>query len=463
MLNAEQNRELTQVAAGTAMGDLLREFWLPVLLRDEIAADDPPLRTRVLGEDLVAFACADGSVGLVSAYCAHRCAPLWFARNEADGLRCTYHGWKFDTGGRCLEMPNEPPAQRFEAKVRLDAYPTETRAGLVWAYMGTQSPPPPLPEFNWTDLPPGRLHVSRWLQHSNWVQGMEGEIDNSHVPFLHSALDPADNCVLMDGAAVSVFVTRDSTFAVPYPTLMVRRTDSGLLVGSRRELQGGEFHWRVNRWWPPSWSMVGNVTPPFNGRVWVPIDDDHTMTFSYVFHPERDLDDRELAYIASGHAFPPITEPGPYVLPDGYKIDIRTPAANIGNDYLVDRGGQSAGVSYTGIRGLNNQDRSVQEAMRAPAAGRQVVDRSSERLGSADVGAIAARRALLRYARDFRERGALPLVVGRPGAHRGRSLDVLARTADFDELIELHRPDLGEIVLAPAGGSAAGEREAGHS
>jgi phenylpropionate dioxygenase-like ring-hydroxylating dioxygenase large terminal subunit len=450
MLNAAQNRELTQVAAGTAMGDLLRQFWLPVLIDSELDTAGPPLRMRVLGEDLVAFKPPDGPVGLVSAYCAHRCAPLWFARNEPGGVRCTYHGWKFDQEGRCIEMPNEPPAQRFEAKVRLDAYPTRTIAGIVWAYLGPGDPPEP-PEFEWTSLPPAQVHVSRWLHESNWVQGMEGEIDNSHVPFLHAALGIEDDTTLLQGEQVGVFEARKSTFAVPYPTLMVRRTASGLLVGSRRQLETGEYHWRVTRWWPPSWSMVGNPHPPFNGRAWVPVDDSHTMTFSYTFHPERPLDDKELAYLASGVSFPPETRFGPYRLGDGYVIDAPVPVENRGNDYLVDRDKQRAGLSYTGIRGMNPQDRSVQDGMRPVEPGRRIVDRSKERLGSADVGIIAARRRLLEMARALEHGGELPRVVAEPGSYGGRSLDVLVDEGDFDRLIERYAGELGESAVPVTG------------
>jgi phenylpropionate dioxygenase-like ring-hydroxylating dioxygenase large terminal subunit len=456
MLNEQQNRELTEVAAGTPMGNLLREFWLPVVIQAELTPGGPPLRLRVLDEDLVAFRTPENDVGVVSAYCAHRCAPLWFGRSEEGGIRCTYHGWKYDKDGHCLEMPNEPPRQRFEAKVRLTAYPAAELAGMVWVYLGSQTPRPPLPAFEWAHLPPGQVHVSRWLHESNWVQGLEGEVDNSHVPFLHQALDSSDNSQLLDGERTSVFQIRESTFAVRHPQLVVRNTSSGLLIGSRRDLGDDGFHWRVTRWWPPSWVMIGNPTPPFNGRGYVPIDDNHTMVFSYTYHPDRPLDEDELRYVNSGLGFPPSTVAGPYTLLDGYVVDIPVPVENVSNDYLVNRVAQAAGTSFTGIRGMNPQDRSVQDAMRPVARGKRIVDRSREKLGTADVGIIASRRALLKMAKTFRTDGSRPLVVTDGTAYRGRSLDVVTSEGDFDGLIDAYAGFIGETTgkaALQAGGS----------
>src|SRR5579872_2353626 len=147
MLSHEDNAVLTQTDPGTPMGELFRRFWLPVMLSDELpGADCTPVRLRVLGEDLIAFRDTAGRVGIVDAYCPHRSAPMFFGRNEEGGLRCVYHGWKFDVSGQCTEMPNCWEGETFKEKVRIKAYPTEDRAGMIWAYMGPAEKKPPMPD-----------------------------------------------------------------------------------------------------------------------------------------------------------------------------------------------------------------------------------------------------------------------------------------------------------------------------
>src|SRR6266581_4421899 len=151
MLSATDNELLTQVGPGTPMGEFLRRFWLPALLSDELPeADGDPIRTRTLGEDLVAFRDSNGSVGIVDAFCPHRRAPLFYGRNEECGLRCAYHGWKFDTSGQCLDIPSEPADSDFRQKVQIDAYPTREWGGVIWVYMGPKDAmPAELPHMEW--------------------------------------------------------------------------------------------------------------------------------------------------------------------------------------------------------------------------------------------------------------------------------------------------------------------------
>src|SRR5206468_1865483 len=184
MLTQEDNDLITHVGPGTPMGALFREFWLPILLSTELPEPDcPPTRVRILGEDLVAFRDTEGRVGLLSQQCTHRGAPLYYARNEESGLRCVYHGWKYDVTGRCVDMPSEPAESSFRGKVRAVAYPCVERAGLVWAYLGGRETPPPLP-----DLEPAMLadsSVQIYQRECNWVQALEGDIDTCHTVFLH--------------------------------------------------------------------------------------------------------------------------------------------------------------------------------------------------------------------------------------------------------------------------------------
>src|SRR5262252_7744934 len=185
MISKEENYLLCCTGPGTPMGELFRRFWLPVALSRELPKPDcPPVRLRILAEDLIAFRDTNGRVGLLSRYCPHRGASLFFGRNEEAGLRCVYHGWKFDVNGECVDMPNEPAESDFKQKVRAVAYPTQERNGIVWTYMGPRSEPPPLPEW----LPNMDTDCQAWmrLQESNWLQALEGDIDTVHAFFLHA-------------------------------------------------------------------------------------------------------------------------------------------------------------------------------------------------------------------------------------------------------------------------------------
>src|ERR687896_1709338 len=179
MLSQEDNETLTRVGPGTPMGNLLRRYWLPALLSTELPeADCPPVRVRLLGEDLVAFRDSAGKPGLFVQACPHRGASLFFGRNEEAGLRCVYHGWKFDVTGACVDMPSEPAESNFKSKVRIKAYPGREHAGIIWIYMGPPEKQPPLPEYEFTRLEPHPDDkIFKWVQESNYAQGLEGNID----------------------------------------------------------------------------------------------------------------------------------------------------------------------------------------------------------------------------------------------------------------------------------------------
>ena len=164
MLSREDNELLCRVGPGTPTGSLLRQYWLPFLFDWELETDREPQRVRLLGEDLIAFRDSLGRIGLLGDHCAHRGASLFFARNEDCGLCCVYHGWKYDVSGRCVDMPNEPAESSFKEKVRQIAYPCVERGGVVWAYLGPQDPPPPLPHFEWMDVPEERRSASKRVQ-----------------------------------------------------------------------------------------------------------------------------------------------------------------------------------------------------------------------------------------------------------------------------------------------------------
>src|SRR5665213_1431002 len=189
MLSIAENEKITRVGPGTSMGSLMRRYWQPFLLSEELAEEDgPPVRVRLLGEDLIAFRASDGSVGLVDAFCPHRRAPMFFGRNEECGLRCVYHGWKFDASGTCVDMPSERPDSLFKTKVGTKAYPVRDAHGVLWAYLGPRDAAGELPHLVWMDQPREYRFMGRWLQRSNFVQAIEGELDSSHLSSLHQPL-----------------------------------------------------------------------------------------------------------------------------------------------------------------------------------------------------------------------------------------------------------------------------------
>src|SRR5262249_16374331 len=191
MTTAIDSAELTRVGPGTVMGQLMREYWIPALMGSEVTRGGPPMRLMLLGEKLIAFRDSAGRVGVMDHRCPHRCASLFLGRNEEGGIRCIYHGWKFDVSGECLDMPNVPPHQDFKHKVKAKAYPTIERAGMVWVYMGSRAQSPPLPGFEILDVPDDEVGVLLIQRDCNYLQALEGDIDTSHFGFLHAGqVDP---------------------------------------------------------------------------------------------------------------------------------------------------------------------------------------------------------------------------------------------------------------------------------
>jgi phthalate 4,5-dioxygenase len=207
MLKRQDNELITRVGPGTPMGNTMRRYWIPALLSSELPhADSDPLRVRLLGEDLVAFRDTNGNVGLIQNNCPHRGASLFFGRNEEAGIRCVYHGWKFDLTGQCIDMPNEPAESDFKTKVKATAYPIAEKAGVVWTYMGPLDKQPPLPDYEWMRAPDGWMHCSKTFENCNYLQSMEGGLDTSHSSFLHRNLDPEglnQSAHAVDGACCS--------------------------------------------------------------------------------------------------------------------------------------------------------------------------------------------------------------------------------------------------------------------
>jgi phthalate 4,5-dioxygenase oxygenase subunit len=410
MLSKSDSDLITRVGPGTPLGTLMREYWVPVLLASELPApDSDPLRVRLLGEDLIAFRDSNGRIGLLGNHCPHRGASLFFGRNEEAGLRCVYHGWKFDVDGTCVDMPNEPAESNFKDKIQHTAYPALERNGMIWGYMGQRRPAPALPELEWNMLPQTHSYVSKRVADSNWLQALEGAIDTSHSNFLHASLkSPGEGGVSMFGAvtpSAGVGVRLAAGDSRPhFETLAV---EAGVLIASRRQAPDAAY-WRVNNFVMPFYTQFPSRGPgaPSNGHAWVPIDDERTLVFHYNYHPTRPLTVAELDFYQHGRngieAFHPRLDG--YLPATSQAYGAWRPIVRKANDYLLDHDFQRT-QAFCGIRAGWAQDSAVQEGMGA------IQDRTQEHLGASDVGIIGTRRYILEAIRAYQERG-----VAAPGA-----------------------------------------------
>jgi hypothetical protein len=332
-------------------------------------------------------------------FCAHRGVSLWFGRNEEGGLRCPYHGWKYDHTGQCIEVPSEPVESGFCGKVRLKSYPLIERGGILWTYMGPPDQQPPAPEFEWTTVPADHRLVSKRMQETNYLQAMEGGIDSSHVSFLHSGdlhTDP-----LHRGTKGAKYQSDRS------PKFEVVESSGGLFIAARRNAEEGHYYWRITQWIMPWYTIV----PPYgdnalNAHAWVPIDDETCLTWTFTYHPTRPLSQMELDVMRQGGGIHVQLIPGTF-----------RPVINKDNDYQIDRAAQKSGRTYSGVSGIAMQDAAVQESM-GP-----IQDRSKENLVSTDNAIIMARHRLRQAVlaqEKGEEKGATP--PGLAGAdHRVRS------------------------------------------
>ena len=381
MTRREQNELLTQTGPGTPMGDLFRRYWIPALLAEELPAPDcPPVRVQLLSERMIAIRDSEGKLGLMDEFCAHRGVSLWFGRNEEGGLRCPYHGWKYDVTGQCVDVPSEPVESGYCQKIKLKAYPLVERGGVLWTYMGPPELQPPLPEYEFAMVGPKQRYMSKRYQECNYLQAMEGGIDSSHVSFLHSGALERDP--LFKGAKGNKYNLQD--FQVKFEVV---ESEGGLLIGARRNAEEGHYYWRVTQWVMPTYTMI----PPrgdhsIHGHFWIPIDDEHCWAWSYDYHPTRALTETEVQAMQDGFGIHVKTLPGGYV-----------PLQNKTNDYLMDRAKQKAKITYSGIEGIGIQDASLQESM-GP-----ICDRTKENLVSTDNGIIMARHRLRKAAQAVQQ------------------------------------------------------------
>jgi phthalate 4,5-dioxygenase oxygenase subunit len=407
VLKADVNELLTQTGPATPAGELFRQYWLPALHTEELPENDcPPVRVKILSERLLAFRDSEGRYGLVDEFCAHRGVSLWFGRVEESGLRCAYHGWKYDVTGQCVEVPSEPENSNFCSKVKLTAYPLVKVGDILWTYMGDPATQPALPEFEFVQVAPEQTYTSKRWQESNWLQALEGGIDSSHVSWLHSGGLKSDP--LFKGTKGNEYNLADLR-----PFFEVAEADGGLFVGARRNAEEGSYYWRITPYVMPSFTIVPpRGDHPVHGHFWVPIDDENCWVYTFDYHPTRALTPDERQAMKDGYGVHSRNIPGTY-----------RPQENKDVDYLIDREAQKRGETFSGVRGIAQQDASLQESM-GP-----IVNREKERLVSSDTGIIKARQKLRKAVEALRDEGVTPPGVD-PAHHRVRSAAIVLPQAE---------------------------------
>jgi len=410
MLSHQDNETLVRVGKGTPTGELFRLYWIPFMLSKDIEADGQPKRVMLMGEDLVVFRDTQRRVGLISNACAHRGAPMMFGRNEDCGLRCVYHGWKYDVTGAIVDVPAEPPKSRIKDKVKITSYPCRERNGVIWTYMGPNTEAPPLPNVEWNLVPPENVKLSMRIQECNWLQALEGEIDSAHAPILHGRLDTK-------GQVNAWLAKRDLR-----PTFECVRQNFGMSIAARRRLDETHLYWRVNQFIMPFYTLVPPQSkfPDLSGHAWVPIDDNHTLCLMFSYHPSKPLTARTRQLFEEGYegretghasrsAFAPKSQTTPYAdywtkfTPDnGFKFDYQS---------QVD-------TWFSGLPGLWVQDAACQTGIRP------IFDRSQEHLSASDAGIAMTRRVLLEAAAAYRDRGIKPEGVDNPDIFMVRAVSL---------------------------------------
>ncbi|MFN8522199.1 MAG: Rieske 2Fe-2S domain-containing protein [Chloroflexota bacterium] len=435
MLSREDNELITRVGPGTPMGGMMREYWVPAMLSSELPRPGcDPVRVLLLGEKLIGFRDGQGRVGLIANNCPHRGASMFFGRVDHCGIRCVYHGWQFDAQGNCTDMPNEPAESDFKTRVKATTYPCRERGGVVWTYMGPRGEPPPLPDFEGNMAEGAELSVRATMLEGNWLQILEGDIDTTHVGFLHyGGLKPEDQ----PPGSFSEYQLRDKT-----AYFEVIDTEGGSAYGARRAAGPDQDYWRIAQWCFPFYTFTppGVLGTKKGGSARVPMDDNHTMTF--VMNVRRNQANVGPTNIIGAHETNST---------DWYGRFRQTQTME--NDFLIDREVQRGGegpAGYSGIHGLVMQD----AAMTASMGG--IYDRSKEHLGSADAMVIRVRRRLLAAVRAYQRAGTVPPGVDDPEVYRVRSGGIfLPCGADWVEATrELRRafvehPDLDPTLNGP--------------
>jgi phenylpropionate dioxygenase-like ring-hydroxylating dioxygenase large terminal subunit len=385
MLSVKDNDILTRVGPGTAMGELMRRFWMPALLAEEVAEKDgTPVRVRLLGENLVAFRDSDGRVGLLDESCPHRRASLALGANERCGIRCLYHGWKFDVDGNCVDTPAEPTSSRLKTKVKVVAYPTLEKGGVIWTYMGPEKDRPPFPDYEWLNMPPGHCEAFKVQEDCNYAQAVEGTIDTAHAGVLHRSVRWHDESKLPHERYLQA-------------GLEVEQARYGMRYAGLRALPDGRTHARITIIPLPFYSII----PPDTGdairgtrrmaNAFVPRDDGSTWHMQWFFDSTKPVD-RALR----------IREGGLQLHADYRKKVSADTWYNQDRQMMKEK-------NFSGLTGILVQDHAVVETQ-----GR-IADRSREHLSSTDLAVVTWRKIMIKAAKALANDGALPVAAADPG------------------------------------------------
>lgn len=398
MMTRSDNDVLTRTGPGTSMGDLFRRFWQPVALAEEVAdTDEPPRRVRYMGEDFLLFRQTDGRIGLVEPRCAHRGADLYFGRNEDCGLRCVYHGWKFDASGQCVDVPNMKPGRARDnimKSAHIRSLPVREWGGQIWAWFGEQGQEPELPLVEWALVPPENRYVSKKLQECNWAQSLEGAIDTAHFSYVHRVLSP-------EGTGKPVYLDKRQEWIHEdgAPDFIVEDTPAGLIMGGARRADPGEVYWRISQYMMPNHSLAPGTFPgePYAAQSWMPVDDHSCWIFTVTWCPDRPISADELDRYEGGRSV--------HAMVDENYVPLR----NRGNEYLLDREAQKTRL-FMGITGLSEQDAAIQDSQGL------IAPRDKEILTPSDEGVVRFRKLILKRAMDLQE-GIEPPEVSLPDAY----------------------------------------------
>ncbi|RIV78229.1 Rieske 2Fe-2S domain-containing protein [Pelagerythrobacter aerophilus] len=368
------------------MGTFMRQYWIPACLSSELVADGDPVRLMLLCEKLIAFRDSEGRVGIMDHRCPHRCASLFIGRNEESGIRCVYHGWKFDVNGKCVDMPSVPARMDFKERVHAKAYKTYESNGLVWVYMGAdQDAPPPRPQIEAAMSPDAEIWCLQ--RDCNWLQALEGDLDTSHVGFLHVGSLKAED--LDEDHPMRPTVLNRA------PEYEVQQSDWGVMYGGYRPNDDGQMSWRVAHYMFPFWTQTPNnrFATRAIARAWVPIDDEHSMLFDITCG----TDAGNPAYTSTLKDGTPLFDKIEYQpnTTDWYGRWRSTDSQ--ANDWAIDRDSQRNGTQFTGIPNITMQDQAVTESM-GP-----ITDHSFENLAPTDQMIARVRRRALLAARSVAE------------------------------------------------------------
>jgi phthalate 4,5-dioxygenase oxygenase subunit len=411
------------------MGELMRQYWVPAVRSDELPEpDSPPLRIRLLCENLIAFRVTSGRVGIIQSVCAHRGASLFFARNEEEGIRCVYHGWKYDVDGNCVDMPAERPENAsYKNKVKIKTYPCVERGGIIWTYMGPRETPPPLP-----DIEPNMLagDIGTQQMDCNWVQSIENNMDTTHIGFMHfGSVDPDASADWVDRRLGFRYLLEDRA-----PRFLVKETDSGAAYAAYRDAEEDSFYYRIMMFHFPFFtqSPAANLKTSCSYVILVPLDNTHTMQWWLSTDKGRSRrPENEMVLLPNTSGW----------------LGRFNPAVRMEDDMGIDREMQRTDgtwVGYTGIKTIPDQDRGITESQGA------IQDRSIEHLAGSDAMIIQVRKMLLDAVTAFRDHGTVPPGVDEPALYRQRSGSItLPRDVDVweatKELREAFKEPIGDL------------------